>query len=140
VINRQNDNPDNDNAPSSKTLIHLKNENTLPLELVSKLIQYASNENDLVCDFFLGGFKTATACEMLNRRVCGYEINPFMYKRGMMHWTDSETATRYMHELIEELELQGEEPSRKQIQTRITERYGVQFDALGNIVRDADER
>ena len=34
----------------------VKNINKLPEELVKKMIQYSSNEGDLVCDFFLGNF------------------------------------------------------------------------------------
>jgi len=53
----------------------IKNKNELPLELVVKILQYSSNEDDLVADFFLGGFNTAKAAVGLNRRVTGFEIN-----------------------------------------------------------------
>ena len=52
----------------------MKNKNELPLPLVAKMIQYSSSEGDLVCDFFLGGFSTATAAIGLGRRATGFEI------------------------------------------------------------------
>jgi site-specific DNA-methyltransferase (adenine-specific) len=53
----------------------VKNKNELPMNLLVKMIQYSSNEGDLVCDFFLGGFSTAKAAIGLNRRVTGFEIS-----------------------------------------------------------------
>jgi len=52
----------------------VKNKNELPLLLLEKMIQYSSNEGDLVADLFLGGFSTAKAAIGLNRRVTGFEI------------------------------------------------------------------
>ena len=52
----------------------LKNKNELPLALLIKMIQYSSNEGDLIGDFFLGGFSTAKAAIGLNRRATGFEI------------------------------------------------------------------
>jgi site-specific DNA-methyltransferase (adenine-specific) len=52
-----------------------KNKNELPTSLLVKMIQYSSNEGDLVSDFFLGGFSTAKAAIGLNRRVVGFEIS-----------------------------------------------------------------
>lgn len=57
----------------------VKNKNELPPELLIKLIQYSSNEGDLVCDLFLGGFSTAIAAIGLNRRATGFEISPAMF-------------------------------------------------------------
>ena len=53
----------------------VKNQNQLPEELIEKMIRYSSNPNDLVCDFFLGGFTTAKVAMKLNRRVRGFEKN-----------------------------------------------------------------
>jgi len=53
-----------------------KNKNELPFELLIKLIQYSSTENDLICDFFMGGFSTAQTAIGLNRKITGFEINP----------------------------------------------------------------
>jgi len=53
----------------------VKNKNELPMQLLTKIIQYSSREGDLVCDFFLGGFSTAKAAIGLNRRASGFEIS-----------------------------------------------------------------
>lgn len=52
-----------------------KNENKLPEELIQKLVLYSSNENDLVCDFFMGNFTTAEVAHGLGREVTGFELN-----------------------------------------------------------------
>jgi len=52
-----------------------KNKNQLPTALLQKIIMYSSNENDLVCDFFLGSFSTAKVAIGLGRRACGFELN-----------------------------------------------------------------
>jgi len=51
----------------------IKNKNELPSQLLIKMIQYSSNENDVVCDFFLGSFSTAKIAIGLNRRAVGFE-------------------------------------------------------------------
>ena len=43
------------------------------------MIQYSSNEGDLVADFFLGGFSTAKVAIGLNRRAIGFEISKLMF-------------------------------------------------------------
>jgi site-specific DNA-methyltransferase (adenine-specific) len=58
----------------------IKNKNELPMDLIIKMMQYSSNEKDLVVDFFLGGFNTAKAAVGLNRLVVGYEINSYAYQ------------------------------------------------------------
>lgn len=57
----------------------IKNKNELPTKLLIKMIQYSSNEGDLVCDFFLGGFSTAKVALGLNRRAVGFEISKLMF-------------------------------------------------------------
>jgi site-specific DNA-methyltransferase (adenine-specific) len=52
-----------------------KNKNELPARLLIKMIQYSSNEGELVGDLFLGGFSTAAVALGLNRRVVGFEIS-----------------------------------------------------------------
>lgn len=59
----------------------IKNKNELPDELLIKILQYSSNEGDLVCDFFLGGFSTARVAIGLNRKVVGFEISPTIFKQ-----------------------------------------------------------
>ena len=53
----------------------IKNKNELPKALLTKMILYSSNENDMVCDFFLGSFSTAKTAIALGRNACGFEIN-----------------------------------------------------------------
>ena len=53
----------------------VKNKNELPVQLLTKMIQYSTNEGDCICDFFLGGFSTAIAAIGLNRRAIGFEIS-----------------------------------------------------------------
>ncbi len=60
-----------------------KNKNELPTKLLSKMILYSSNEGDLVCDFFLGGFSTAKVAIGLNRDACGFEVNKNAFEHGM---------------------------------------------------------
>ncbi|MBN1902727.1 site-specific DNA-methyltransferase [Candidatus Sumerlaeota bacterium] len=51
----------------------IKNKNELPTKLLQKIIQYSSNEGDLICDLFLGSFSTAKVALGLNRRATGFE-------------------------------------------------------------------
>lgn len=60
-----------------------KNKNELPYELLKKMIRYSSNENDLVCDLFLGGFSTAIVSLGLNRNVVGFEKSKEIYEHGI---------------------------------------------------------
>jgi site-specific DNA-methyltransferase (adenine-specific) len=60
-----------------------KNQNKLPDALITKLIQYSSDEGDNVCDFFMGNFTTAYVANALGRHVYGYEINTASYDHHM---------------------------------------------------------
>ena len=57
----------------------VKNKNELPKELLMKMIQYSSNEDDLICDLFLGSFSTAKVAIGLNRNVIGFEKSKIAY-------------------------------------------------------------
>ncbi len=46
-----------------------------PTELLKKLIEKSTNENDLILDPFLGSGTTAVACKQLNRNFIGIEIS-----------------------------------------------------------------
>jgi site-specific DNA-methyltransferase (adenine-specific) len=46
----------------------------LPLELISKMLLYSSEEDDLVMDPFLGSGQVAVVSKMLGRRYLGFEI------------------------------------------------------------------
>jgi site-specific DNA-methyltransferase (adenine-specific) len=58
----------------------IKNKNELPTALLSKMIRYSSNEGDLICDLFLGGFSTAKVAIGLNRFATGFEISQKAYE------------------------------------------------------------
>lgn len=58
----------------------VKNKNELPTALLTKMIQYSSNEGDVVADFFLGSFSTAKVAIGLNRYATGFELNKEMFK------------------------------------------------------------
>lgn len=60
-----------------------KNKNELPTALLSKIIQYSSNEGDLVGDLFLGSFSTAKVALGLNRKAMGFEKSPVAFRHQM---------------------------------------------------------
>jgi DNA modification methylase len=47
-----------------------------PLEVIERIIKGSSNRENLVLDSFLGSGTATVACEKLNRRRIGIEINP----------------------------------------------------------------
>lgn len=51
-----------------------------PLELVERHLKHATQENDIVVDFFLGSGTTAVACKNTNRQYLGFEIQANWYK------------------------------------------------------------
>ena len=61
----------------------IKNKNELPKPLLTKMILYSSNPEDLICDFFLGSFSTAKVAIGLNREACGFELNKFAFDYQM---------------------------------------------------------
>lgn len=60
-----------------------KNKNKLPEELVNKMILYSSNVEDVVCDFFMGNFTTASCSIKLDRKPIGFELNKEIYNYYM---------------------------------------------------------
>jgi len=56
-----------------------KNKNELPTELLTRIIQYSSNPDDLVFDLFLGSFSTAKTAIGLGRRVGGFEKSSYAF-------------------------------------------------------------
>jgi len=51
-----------------------KHQNEKPLELIEYILKKHSNENDIVLDCFVGSGTTLVACEKLNRRWIGIEL------------------------------------------------------------------
>lgn len=47
-----------------------------PLPLVERHLKHATQENDIVADFFCGSGTTCVACKNINRKYIGIEINP----------------------------------------------------------------
>jgi site-specific DNA-methyltransferase (adenine-specific) len=68
----------------------VKNKNKLPDELIRKIVLYSSNENDIVCDFFMGNFTTAIVACKLGRVPVGFELNTYAYEHGMAALNDIE--------------------------------------------------
>ena len=50
------------------------------LELLKKMISYASNEGDLVLDPFIGSGQTIWAAKALNRKYLGFEKSENYYE------------------------------------------------------------
>ena len=43
--------------------------------MLEKIIQYSSNQGDMILDMFLGGFNTAICARRLGRKIIGFELN-----------------------------------------------------------------
>ena len=54
-----------------------------PLELIKKLIIPTTKQNDLILDCFSGSGTTAVACQQLNRKFIGCEIDKKYYDIAM---------------------------------------------------------
>lgn len=52
----------------------IKTPTKLPAELISKILQYSSEEGDIILDPFLGSGQVAVVSKMLNRKYIGFEI------------------------------------------------------------------
>lgn len=52
----------------------IKTPTKLPAELIKKILQYSSEENDIVLDPFLGSGQVAVVAKMMNRQYLGFEI------------------------------------------------------------------
>lgn len=57
-------------------------QNQKPEDLISRIINIHTNENDLILDPFMGSFTTAVCCHKLNRRYIGCELDEEYYKLG----------------------------------------------------------
>lgn len=57
----------------------VKTPTKLPREVVAKIIDYASDEGDIVMDPFLGSGQVAVVAKLMGRRYIGYEVAPEYY-------------------------------------------------------------
>lgn len=73
-----------------------KNKNQLPPDLVRKLIGYSSNDGDIVCDFFLGGFTTAIVAQEMGRVPWGFEMNEHAFNefKGEINGWEKKSRSR----------------------------------------------
>ena len=53
-----------------------------PTQLISKLIAYYTEPNDLILDPFMGSFTTAVCCHRLQRRFIGAELDKEYFEKG----------------------------------------------------------
>lgn len=49
-----------------------------------KMMLYSSNEGDIVCDPFMGGFSTARVAIGLNRRFQGFELSERIFSKRVL--------------------------------------------------------
>jgi site-specific DNA-methyltransferase (adenine-specific) len=80
-----------------------KNKNHLPTELLIRIIQYSSNEGDLVCDPFMGSFSTARVAIGLRRRFIGFEISKSIfahYQRESKAWIEGHLISSLRKPLV----------------------------------------
>lgn len=61
------------NKPEKFNAHHLAQK---PLEMIKHMIQWCTNENDIILDPYVGSGTTAEACKLLHRNFIGIEINP----------------------------------------------------------------
>lgn len=60
----------------------------LPAEIIRKILQYSSAENDVVCDPFLGSGQVAVVSKLLKRNYIGFEINRAYYEFALKRLAD----------------------------------------------------
>lgn len=72
-------------VPGGKKRLHPTQKH---MEVIERLIEIHTNENDLIYDPFLGSGTTAVACKNKNRNVIGSEIDEKYYKISMERIND----------------------------------------------------
>ena len=59
-----------------------EHQNQKPLNLITKILDIHTNENDLIFDGFMGSFTTAVACYKTGRHFIGAELDEDYFKMG----------------------------------------------------------
>ena len=90
----------------------VKNINKLPDALVKKMILYATKEDDVVADFFMGNFTTAYVAKKCGRRIIGCDINPAVCEYHIPKVNEA---------LIEKIEKEKESKKPKNAGKKITD-------------------
>ena len=72
-------------VPGGKKRLHPTQKH---IEVMERLIEIHTNENDLIYDPFMGSGTTAVACKNKNRNVIGSEIDEKYYKISMERIND----------------------------------------------------
>ena len=108
----------------------IKNKNELPTQLLIKLIQYSSNEGDLVCDLFLGSFSTAKVAKGLNREAVGFEVSKNAFDYQIQEFEELELG--YLFENLrkppENLFVNSGKPITADVQNEIFESHSNHLD------------
>ena len=68
---------------------NLKTPTKLPAELIKKILQYSSEEGDVVLDPFLGSGQVAVVCKMMKRQYIGFEIVKEYYEFAQKRLTEN---------------------------------------------------
>lgn len=112
----------------------IKNKNELPYELLKKIVQYSSNESDIVCDLFLGGFASAVVAKGLNRFAWGFELSPVAFKHNYKKFEQMERGAM-LPELLQPqpgvLKNRGKSWTEEEIQ-RLAQQYDRLYEELKN--------
>ena len=67
----------------------------MPMEVVTKCIENYTEEGDVVYDPFMGIGTTAIACNKLNRKYIGSEINPETFNLGLRRINQTPNKLKY---------------------------------------------
>ncbi|MBD3275138.1 MAG: site-specific DNA-methyltransferase [Candidatus Marinimicrobia bacterium] len=111
----------------------VKNKNELPTALLTKMIQYSSNEGDIVCDLFLGSFSTAKVAIGLNRHATGFELSEQAFQYQIKEMDNIQTGFLVDHVKKPKggnLENQGKAWTEKE-KKQVYKRYKLLYNDLG---------
>lgn len=92
-----------------------------PLELLERLIEAASNKNDIVLDCFVGSGTTAVAAHKLGRRWIGADINKGAIQTTMSRLQKSDIPSNVLHYRVNNYDFQ----QMSALRAIIVEKYGI---------------